>query len=149
MDTKTEADLFITINHEQKSVSKSLLVTLQADLKLGSGDPKEALSALASALVRSINNDNVSPFFRRFAIPGVTAIGSQNLTIAEAVKGLVRSNLFGRALAKNLRVPGYFSAQTDEETLVRARKIVNGYFRAIMEANPERWEKGRSGLCLC
>jgi DNA sulfur modification protein DndB len=49
MDTQTEAELFITINHEQRSVPKSLLVALQADLKLGSGDPKEALGALASA----------------------------------------------------------------------------------------------------
>jgi DGQHR domain-containing protein len=64
METKTEAELFITINHEQRSVSKSLLVTLQADLKIGSGDPKEAISALASALVRTLNNDNTSPFFR-------------------------------------------------------------------------------------
>ncbi len=149
MDTKTEADLFITINHEQKSVSKSLLVTLQADLKLGSGDPKEAISALSSALVRAINNDNASPFFRRFEIPGIAAADSQNLTIAEAVKGLVRSNLFGRALSKKSRVPGYLSAQTDEETLVRARKIINGYFRSLMDANPERWERGRSAyICV-
>jgi hypothetical protein len=100
MDVKTEADLFITINHEQRSVSKSLLVTLQADLKLGSGDPKEAISALGSALVRSLSNDNTSPFFRRFENPGVPPSDSQNLTIAEAVKGLVRSNLFGRVLPK-------------------------------------------------
>ena len=149
MDTKTEADLFITINHEQKSVSKSLLVTLQADLKLGSGDPREAILALASALVRSVNNDNSSPFFRRFEIPGVTAASSQNLTIAEAVKGLVRSNLFGKVLSKRSRVPGYFSAQTDEDTLARGRKIINGYFRSIMDANPDRWEKGRSAyVCV-
>jgi DNA sulfur modification protein DndB len=146
MDTKTEADLFITINHEQKSVSKSLLVTLQADLKLGSGDPKEAISALGSALVRALNNDNTSAFYRRFEIPGVVPIDSQNLTIAEAVKGLVRSNLLGKALPKKTKVPGYFSGQTDEETLVRARKITNGYFRAIMDANPGRWEKGRSAF---
>jgi len=144
MDTKTEADLFITINHEQKSVSKSLLVTLQADLKLGSGDPKEAISALASALVRSLTNDNSSPFFRRFEVPGIAAADSQNLTIAEAVKGLVRSNLFGSVLSKRSRVPGYFSGQTDEETLTRARKIVNGYFRAVMDASPDRWERGRA-----
>jgi DNA sulfur modification protein DndB len=149
MDTKAEADLFITINHEQKSVSKSLLVTLQADLKIGSGDPREAISALASALVRSINNDSASPFFRRFEIPGVTADSSQNLTIAEAVKGLVRANLFGRVLSKRSQVPGYFSAQTDNESLIRARKIVNGYFRSIMDANPERWEMGRSAyVCV-
>jgi DNA sulfur modification protein DndB len=149
MDTKTEADLFITINHEQKSVSKSLLVTLQADLKLGSGDPKEAISALASALVRSLSNDNTSPFFRRFEIPGIAAVDSQNLTIAEAVKGLVRSNLFGSAVSKRSRTLGYFSGQTDEETLIRARKIVNGYFRPIMDANPDRWEKGRAAhICV-
>lgn len=146
MDTKTEADLFITINHEQRSVSKSLLVTLQADLKLGSGDPKEAISALGSALVRALNNDHTSPLYRRFEIPGVAPADSQNLTIAEAVKGLVRSNLLGKALPKKSKVPGYFSGQTDEETLARARKITNGYFRAIMDANPSRWERGRSAF---
>jgi DGQHR domain-containing protein len=149
MDTKTEADLFITINHEQRSVSKSLLVTLQADLKIGSGDPKEAISALGSALIRSINSDNASPFFRRFEIPGVSPTQSQNLTIAEAVKGLIRSNLLGRVLPKKSKVAGFLSGQTDAETLVRARKIVNGYFRSIMDANPTRWERGRAAyICV-
>lgn len=149
MDTKTEADLFITINHEQRSVSKSLLVTLQADLKLGSNDPKEAISALGSALIRSVNNDNTSPFFRRFEIPGVSAEESQNLTIAEAVKGLTRSNLLGQATAKKAKVPGFLSAPTDEETLIRARKIINGYFRAIMNSNPNRWNLGRAAyICV-
>jgi len=149
MDTKTEADLFITINHEQRSVPKGLLVTLQADLKLGSGDPKESILALASALVRIINSDNTSPFFRRFEIPGILPTETQNLTIAEAVKGLVRSNLFGRVLPKKSKIPGFFSGQTDDETLSRARKITNGYFRSIMDANPIRWEKGRSAyICV-
>jgi DGQHR domain-containing protein len=149
MDTKTEADLFITINHEQRSVPKGLLVTLQADLKLGSGDPKESISALASALVRIINSDNTSPFFRRFEIPGILPTETQNLTIAEAVKGLVRSNLFGRVLPKKSKIPGFFSGQTDDETLARARKITNGYFRSIMDANSVRWEKGRSAyICV-
>ena len=30
-----------------------------------------------------------------------------------------------------------------------ARKILNGYFRSLMEANPERWEKGRAAyICV-
>lgn len=149
MDAKTEADLFITINHEQRSVPKGLLVTLQADLKLGSGDPKESIAALASSLVRIINSDNTSPFFRRFEIPGIPPADTQNLTIAEAVKGLVRSTLFGRVLPKKSKIPGFFSGQTDEETLARARKITNGYFRSIMDANSLRWEKGRSAsVCV-
>jgi len=55
MSKDKEADLFITINHEQKSVPKSLLVSLLADLKMNDKDPKTALSALSSAVVRSIN----------------------------------------------------------------------------------------------
>jgi DNA sulfur modification protein DndB len=149
MDTKTEADLFITINHEQKSVSKSLLVTLQADLKLGSGDPKEAIGALASSIVRSVSNDATSPFYRRFGTPGVVATESQNLTIAEAVKGLVRSNLLGRALPKKSKVPGFLSGQTDADTMKKARIILNGYFQAIMEASVDRWQKGRAAhICV-
>lgn len=145
MDAKTEAELFITINHEQRSVSKSLLVTLQADLKIGSGDPKEAISALASALVRSLNSDNTSPFFRRFEVPGVSPSAGQNLTVGETVKGLIRSNLLGRALPKKSKVPGYLCGQTDEETLARAKRILNIYFRSIMDANSDRWENGKAG----
>jgi len=116
MDTKTEAELFVTINHEQRSVPKSLLVTLQADLRIGSENPKEAISAIASAVIRGINNDNTSPFFRRFSNPGVPPAETQNLTIAEAVKGLVRSNLVGRVLPKRSRVPGFLSGVTDVDT---------------------------------
>jgi DGQHR domain-containing protein len=61
MDTFKEADLFITINHKQKSVPKGLLVALLADLRMGDADPKTALSALASAVVRRLNVDKSSP----------------------------------------------------------------------------------------
>lgn len=149
MDTQTEAELFITINHEQRSVSKSLLVALQADLKQGSTNPKEALGALASALVRSMNADNTSPFFRRFETPGIAANETQNLTIAEAVKGLVRSNLLGRVIAKKTKAPGFLSGPTDQETPARARKILNAYFDSVMNANTARWQAGRSAhICV-
>lgn len=95
METKREAELFITINHEQRSVPKSLLVALQADLKLGSDDPREAISALASALIRKLAHDNTSPFFSRFATPGITHNEKHNLSVPEVVKGLIRSNLLG------------------------------------------------------
>jgi len=142
--TKTkEAELFITINHEQKSVPKSLLVSLLADLKLGSDDPKTALSALASATVRSLNSDKASPFYRRFALPGIPQEEGQNLTISEIVNGLNRSNLIGRVLNKKL-VHGVLAAGDDHATIVRASKVLNGYFDALMNSNPQRWEAGRA-----
>lgn len=148
LDPKVEADLFITINHEQKSVPKSLLVTLQADLKVGSSDPKEALGALASRLVRTLSQDATSPFFGRFSIPGIPPKDAQNLTVPEVVKGLMASTLIGKLLAKKTVAEGFLSAQTHDKTLLRARRVLNGYFRAIMDANPDRWIAGR-GAHIC
>jgi DGQHR domain-containing protein len=149
LDAQREADLFITINHEQKSVSKALLVALQADLKLGSDDAREGLSALSSALVRNLSVDTTSPFFRRFVVPGIPAADSQNLTIPEAVKGLNRSALIGKIIGRNVRAPGFLAGATDDATLDRARKVLNGYFEAVMDAAPERWANGRaSHICV-
>jgi DGQHR domain-containing protein len=143
MNTRKEADLFITINHKQKSVPKSLLVSLLADLRLGDSDPKTSLSALASAIIRAINADKTSPLARRFAIPGVPPESNQNLTISEAVNGLTRSGLIGKVVGKGL-IPGPLSGGTDEATISRARKILNGYFDRIRAAHPSRWEAGKS-----
>ena len=142
MPVEKEADLFITINHKQKSVPKSLLVSLLADIRMGSGEPTTALSALASGVVRALNTDKSSPLFRRFATPGVPPDPSQNLTISETVNGLRRSCLIGKLSGKTL-APGPLSAATDEETVVRATKVLGAYFEDVRAANPERWEGGR------
>lgn len=148
MDTFKEADLFITINHKQKSVPKGLLVALLADLRMGDADPKTALSALASAVVRRLNNDKSSPLSLRFAMPDVPPTPSQNLTISEAVNGLNRSGLLGRVVHGTI-MQAPLSGSTDDETVERARRILNGYFEALRLANPLRWEAGRSAfVCI-
>lgn len=144
LDARTEAELFITINHEQKSVPKSLLVSLQADLKLGSDDPKEALGALSSAIVRTLSNHPTSPFYGRLQVPGLTPQPSQNLTIAEVVKGISQSGSVGRIVGRKQNLPGFLSQGTDRKTIERARRVLNGYFKIIMDSNPARWAAGRA-----
>ncbi|WP_158515729.1 DGQHR domain-containing protein [Pararhizobium polonicum] len=144
MDTHKEADLFITINHKQKSVPKSLLVSLLADLRLGDSDARTATSALASAVVRAINTDKTSPLSRRFITHGVPPEANQNLTVSEAVNGLVRSELIGRVIGKG-RLGGPLSGPTDEATITRAKIVLNAYFEELRKTNPERWEAGRTG----
>lgn len=137
-----EADLFITINHKQKSVPKGLLVSLLADIRMGDSDPSTALSALASAVVRELNTDKSSPLTRRFAIHGVPPEPSQNLTISESVNGLRRSGLIGKLVGKTL-APGPLSDATDRKTVIRASKVLSAYFEEVRKANPERWEGGK------
>lgn len=144
MSTQKEADLFITINHTQKSVPKGLLVTLLADLRMSSSDPRTRLSAIASNVVRNLNSDKTSPLYNRFAQPDVPAEVGQNLTISETVKGLVQSQLIGKP-GKKTTYPGPLSGADDHDTLRRARRILNAYFRAVADANTDRWEAGRGG----
>lgn len=142
MENEKEADLFITINHKQKSVPKSLLVSLLADIRLGDSDPSTALSALGSAVVRKLNTDITSPLVRRFALPDVPPEPNQNLTMSEAVNGLRRSALIGKVVGRTL-VPGSLSGAVDIETVERASKVLKAYFEALRVANPTRWEAGR------
>lgn len=145
MDTKVEADLFATINQKQKSVQRSVILSLQAELKWGSSDPKERLSALSSSLVKSFNADASSPFFQRLVLDGLTVTDNQSITLPEFVNGLTRSNLLGKVIQKSqLLVPSTLSGATDELTVLRARKILNAYFSIIRDANERRWEAGKA-----
>ncbi len=143
MAVQKEADLFITINHKQKSVPKSLLVSLLADIRMGDADLSTALTALASGVVRSLNTDKSSPLLRRFSIHGVPPEPTQNLTISEVVNGLRRSGLIGR-LSKKALIPGPLCGPTDEHTIRRASEVLAIYFETIRRAHPERWELGKS-----
>lgn len=144
MPVLKEADLFITINHKQKSVPTGLLMSLLADIRLGDPDPSVALSALASSVIRSLNIDKSSPLVRRFALPGVPPEPTQNLTIAEAINGLRRSGLIGRVpkRGKSL-IPGPLSDETDEATIARATAVLSAYFDELRNSHPDRWETGR------
>ncbi|MEM8987293.1 MAG: DGQHR domain-containing protein [Pseudomonadota bacterium] len=142
LPVQKEADLFITINHKQKSVPKSLLVSLLADIRMGDSDPSTALTALCSGVVRQLNTAKESPLSRRFAIHGVPPEPGQNLTISEVVKGLRRSQLIGGVTKKTL-TPGPLTGATDSETIDRASDVLSSYFEKVRQAHPDRWEAGR------
>lgn len=143
LETKTEAELFVTINHKQKKVEQSVIISLKSDLKWSSDDPKERLAALSSRLVKTLNSDQTSPFFQRFSIPGVVSKENQSLTLPEIAKGLIASGLLGRQVHKSFAT-GPFNGPIDEKTIDRARRILNSYFTKIRESNAHRWEAGKN-----
>lgn len=144
LDNTKEAELFITINHEQKSVPKSILVSLQADLKWGAENPKDRIAALTSALIKSLAADATGPLGQKFIIEGVPGSEDQSLTIPEAAKGIDRSRLIGR-FVNEVWIPGPLSGATDEMTIKRAKRVINGFFESVRSANETRWEMGRPG----
>lgn len=140
-----EADLFVTINHEQKSVPKNLLDDLEGQLKWGSNDPSERVGALAARLSQKLNRDLASPFYNRFIAEGLKSTPKSCLTIPQIKSAIRRSRIVGYAESKEIYQKGLLCGSTDNATLIRAQKILNSYFSAIQNADLARWDSGREG----
>jgi len=144
-----EANLFVTINHEQKSVPKHLLDDLEGELKWGSTVPSERIGAISARLTNCLNTDVGDPFYNRITQQGMPSTNKTCLTIPALKEALRRSGLLGRALLNNANYDlGALCGRTDAETLDRARSAINHYFGLIRNANLTEWENGRDGdLC--
>lgn len=144
-----EANLFVTINHEQKRVPKNLLDELEGELKWGSNVPKERIGAIASRLIALINADNASPFYGRVATPGIKQSEETCLTVPEFKIGILATDLLGSELFKGKQYQlGPLCGENDKATLDKAADAFNSYFDLLKTANPDRWAKGKQGY-LC
>jgi DGQHR domain-containing protein len=144
---KEEANLFVTINHEQKSVPKHLLDDLEGDLKWDSTVPSERVGAIGSRLVNYLNTDVGEPFYNRITQQGMPSTSKTCLTIPALKDALRRSGLLGRVVLNNYEL-GPLCGATDSESLDRARSAINQYFGLVRDANLAEWESGRDGY-LC
>jgi DGQHR domain-containing protein len=144
-----EANLFVTINHEQKSVPKTLLDDLEGELKWGSDCPTERIGAVSARLIGLLNNDIGEPLYGRVTQQGIPPTEKTCLTVPAIKDGLRRSGLVGEAILKKKEFsPGVLCGTDDTATLDRARSTLNSYFQLLMSANLTQWESGRQGY-LC
>ncbi|MEQ1944766.1 DGQHR domain-containing protein [Mesorhizobium sp. VNQ89] len=144
-----EANLFVTINHEQKRVPKNLLDELEGELKWGSSNPKERISAIGSRIWSLLNGDNGSPFYGRVATPGLKQTEDVPLTMPEVKGALVSSGLIGQPIFKGTQYGlGPLCDSDDKSTLDKASDALTAYFSLLAEASPERWARGKQGY-LC
>jgi DNA sulfur modification protein DndB len=86
-----EANLFVTINHEQKSVPRTLLDELDADLKWGSSVPAERLASISARIVQALTETVGGPLFRRVVAQGMKVDDSACLTMPESIYFLLSS----------------------------------------------------------
>lgn len=149
LDKTEEANLFVTINHEQKTVPKTLLDDLEGELKWGSEIPTERIGAISARLIGLLNVDIGEPLYGRVTQQGIPATEKTCLTVPALKDGLRRSMTIGEAVMRRKEYkPGPLSGVNDSETLDRARSILNAYFSLLSSANSSQWDAGRKGF-LC
>ncbi|MGE4267813.1 MAG: DGQHR domain-containing protein [Deferribacterales bacterium] len=141
-----EANLFVTINHEQKSVPKTLLDDLEGELKWGSDKAHERIGAICARLIGLLNTDIGEPLYGCVTQQGMVPTEKTCLTVPALKEGLIKSGLVGTVEVKTKEyLKGPLSGSDDNETLDNARSFINSYFQIFVEANPNMWELGRKG----
>lgn len=142
-----EANLFTTINREQKQVPRRLLDELEGELQWNADDPEKAMKAVAARALDQVAQEVSGPFEDRIASAGIQAEAAQNLTLPQIKNALVKSGLLGRKLPKNRGFsPGPLSGSSSEAALGNTTDFINHYFSALRAANSRRWDMASKGL---
>ncbi len=89
-----QAQLFIDINYEQKSVKRSLLQELYAELNWDAEDEDKRVSSIVSKAVQVLNEDKESPFCGRIPFADETRTETRCITLESFFRILNQPGMF-------------------------------------------------------
>ncbi len=141
-----QANLFVEINHKQKSVPANLLKSLDAELKWDSPIADDAIRALKSKLAQLLNERDASPLYNRIIIGEEKSTQTRCITLTYVFDyGLNKTNLFGEISKRNLiRTGPLYAGDLAEKTLEKAYEFFKLLFALIEEKLTEQWELGNA-----
>jgi DGQHR domain-containing protein len=135
--------LFIDINAEQKSVKRSLLQELYADLHRGADNPRKRTQALISEALQELDNDPDSPFFDRILLAESARTDTRCISFTSLFSALDKPGFYFAAVKDNAVIgPGPFWDKTDDAIISRTTLIVNSWFEAIARRVSDWWDLG-------
>lgn len=119
IDIYSEATIFSTINSNQKQVSKSLIYDLF------SLDPNRSKPRVCHEIVKSLNDDYDSPFYRKIKILGKKVEETETLSQAAFIDQLLKA-----INATNSEIGKFYESNEDWAI----RKVITNIFNAINSA---------------
>lgn len=134
-----QAQLFIDINHEQKSVKRSLLQELYAELNWDAEDDDKRVNAIVSKAVQALNDDKESPFYSRILLADETRTDTRCITLESLFRTLNQAGMF---VVKQSVDYGPLWAADNAATLRRVVQVVNNWFGFVRDANADWWNLG-------
>lgn len=143
LPAERQANLFVEINSKQKSVSKNLLTTLDAELRWNSDNRDDAIRALKSKLLQKLQTDQLSPLYKLISIGESIEIEKTSLTLSYLFSyGFSRTNFFGLLQKKTIIRNGYLCDKDSfaEDSLNKAFEYFKLTINYLKEKNPELWD---------
>lgn len=136
-----QAQLFIDINHEQKSVKRSLLQELYAELNWDADDEDKRIGAVVSKAIQALNEDKDSPLCGRILLTDDSPTEQRCISLASIFSALNQPEMF---IVKKGEQYGPLWAGDNERTLKRTLRVAKAWFGWIREGSAGWWDLGRA-----
>ncbi|MCP4581688.1 MAG: DGQHR domain-containing protein [candidate division Zixibacteria bacterium] len=159
LPAKDQSEIFVDINHNQKSVPANLLRSIMADFHWNSSDPNQAISALKTRILTEMNFDEGSPLYKKIVLSEEKKTQERCLTLQTLINnGLKRPELFGKVKGKSIIKPGHLFIENYDKTLQRSIEFFNMCLEYIHINLKDQWDKGsgeggfismNNGICAC
>ena len=145
LDQKEQVRLFMEINENQKSVSKNLRNTLNADMLWNSSKESEKRDALRLKLAQELGEKPTSPLYGRINIGEDQGSEIKCITI-ECIRIAINiGNFLSKFDKKNVLVEsGIFDLSNNDATLKLLYSYIEKCLIYVKNNSSEEWEKGSS-----
>lgn len=142
MARSEQVELFMQINENQKSVSKNLRNTLNADLLWKSKDLTEAIKALKLRVAQEIGENKASPLYGCVIIGENKKTPTMCITIDTIYMAFNRSNFFGSVTKDSIKEIGTFYDGNVDSTFQRLFEYLVSAFDYIKDNLSNDWNLG-------
>lgn len=142
LDREKQIKLFMDINENQKAVSKTLRVTLDADMLWVSPDFNEQRTALRSKIAQMLGEEDTSPLFGRIVIGENEKTPTKCITIEAVQAALKKCQFFTQYSKKNIIVKdGTFDVGENQSTYDIFYPFLEECLRYIKRNVENEWSK--------
>ena len=145
LNRQEQIKLFMDINENQKAVSKTLRVTLNADMLWDSPEFAERRQALRSKIAQMLGEEETSPLLGRVVIGEDEKSSTKCISVGVIQAALKSSNFITQFGKKNTIVKdGTFDVGSNQETCDLLYPFLESCLRYVKDAVPNEWERGDS-----
>ena len=137
-----QAELFVTINAEQRKVKRSLLQELYAELHWDAEDPEERSNAILSKAILALDTETGSPFQGRILKADEARTAKRCITLTSIFSAMEKANLFVTRAKRGGFEYGPLWAESSEAAVNRTISLLRGWFNVIRTETSTVWELG-------
>lgn len=147
LNREDQIKMFMDINENQKSVSKTLRTTLNADMLWVSDNYNERRQALRSKIAQMLGEENKSPLFDRVVV-GENEKNTKTCITVEAIQlALKKCNYFSTYDKKNIiNKIGTFDLFDNQDTYDLFYPFIESCLDYIKTNLEVEWNKGEDGI---